>query len=109
MFNTKTRAFLNRVEGIQENADLGLDSNQKNRQPIDPLGGLLLSKVEEIRIRVDAEIARNEPDPISYQSALNGILAGVPGLVTSTGEQSMVLGGETDPRYRYISQFRFRG
>jgi hypothetical protein len=42
---------------------------------LNPLGQILLSKVEEIRLRVDAEIAKTEPDLLQYNEALRSLLA----------------------------------
>ena len=37
---------------------------------VDPLGHILVSHVEAIRIRVDREIAKAEPDPLQFDRAL---------------------------------------
>lgn len=43
-----------------------------------PLGQILLSKTEEIRIRVDAEVAKSEPDLLGYNEGLQKVLQAVP-------------------------------
>lgn len=63
---------------------------------LDPLGQVLLSKIEEIRFRVDFEISKTEPDLLNYDAALRGLVASSPGGFISP-ESKRALIGEEDP------------
>ncbi|MEQ9641472.1 MAG: hypothetical protein RIM84_15725 [Alphaproteobacteria bacterium] len=69
----------------------------------DPLGQLLLSKTEEIRIRVDAEVAKAEPDLLGYNEALKGLLQTAP---SGTGSKADTAGGKKAPKVQDSAPFR---
>lgn len=61
---------------------------------LDPLGQVLLSKVEEIRLRVDTEIAKTEPDILQYDAALRGLVASSSGGFISPEVEKTLIGVE---------------
>ena len=70
---------------------------------LDPVGQILLSKIEEIRIRVDTEVAKREPDLLDYNEALKKVLASTPSNFATAEVMQMVEG--TEPK----TQFSARG
>ena len=89
------------------NATLRVVNQTKSR--IDPLGSILISKVEGIRIRVDAEVARQEPDLIGYADALRGVLNATPGSAVSNDIRTNLLGdggGAFDTKYNIFENRR---
>ena len=59
-------------------SDIILRGSRELLDALDPLGQIVLSKIEEIRIRVDSEVAKREPDLLDYNEALKGVLASTP-------------------------------
>jgi hypothetical protein len=61
---------------------------------LNPLGQILLSKVEEIRLRVDTEIAKTEPDLLQYNDALRSLLASSAGGFVTPDVAETLIGKE---------------
>ena len=50
----------------------------ESKGEINPLGQVLLSKIIEIRLHVESEIVKNEPDLLKYDQAIKNLLANTP-------------------------------
>jgi hypothetical protein len=72
---------------------------------IDPLAQILLSKVEQIRLQVDAEVAKSEPDLLTYNDALKALLGSVPSAFLPAEQAQALIGGAQVPELEFSERF----
>ena len=76
-----------------------------SKDRLNTMGQVLLSKVIEIRLRVETEIAKTEPDLLSYDQALKRLLANTQPGFLSEDELALLKAPDTNGKHKLSAPF----